>query len=1163
MNFNDLQSADDDSTTKLLSSLWTEHDVVYFFQKNPAKFTTDFLTGIAQTVVGKHANVVIFPSNLNENIEDNDCKPEGYIDYMDTSASTTHTTPSRYPSTSTDSTRTLTTPSEIVEVSPDDTKKHSDRPCVILTSSESNGERTSATNEIVYSSNDVPGNSFCLGFKGEPGLTRQYRSRRRYLFEIQKVKRGATCDRIVTDEWIQREIIDYIINHYKLQNLRVFRFTFSTDQNQKQFTEVVGNDIYKEIRSDFQKYTGSDSERKNGNKRKQSDCAINSSIEDAATNTSYHGAVPDNQEIPLSDKIAKYENIISTGSAPTINPAMMKVFDAMIKESSSLLGRNQLEDEETKTNVGLLIDHVWSICAGTCKDRINFTIQCPAHSNAEYLIEATPSLSIAEVKSYLYNNFHIPVEVQSLFYKGYELEDVNTLSSCEITQGSIVVLMLRKISGGGEKMTNTYHSHQGEEGDPHKSYSSTSINEFQNTTSIQGLNQNTMDENDAADDAAAFSKHLEEWENIPSDDDVNDDDDTVDDSDEDDDDDDEAGGANELFLRNNSERLRQMFFARLRAITVNNSKDSSKNVSYSVHISIVAALSNIGHNHFDRAETIKPASFPYLHSTEGLHGVPERNAVTGNAVISGNVKSNDCVEDEYEDNEELYEKKLRTMVLDEPNPIPSMIHPAHFETIDLDESLCTQGLQDEVMIAQAIDSGDIGELERCFENSERGRNTSPDVNGAKNITDQRNLNHDFARYLRRSVQKGQMDLIKYFLANQSSLVGIKDEDGKTPLHHAANCGHLEIVQFLLRDGNVDVDTQDKMGRTPLHEASITGKVDVIIRLLECGAQTDRRNFDGHTPLFFAVKYGQLSVAKALVEVGKSDVNLTSFSGTTPLHIAIRYKELQCVRYLLETCGAKIVKNFNGSIGLHIACTNGSVDIVKYLLQNKIVDVDDKNYEGTTALHISSNDGHLELVQTLIQDFEANVEAVTSDGSTALILACGAGHTTVCEYLLNVWPESASVADNMKRTPLHVASLHGRLEIVKLLVQRDQVDVSAIDCDGASALALAKLNGHTEIEHCLQSCLGILEEESIQNRTVDIQRNSNCYGGKTTAGSSGATNAPSLISSLVSSDSDSVKTVGTMTVAPTITKKQTIPANTKTRDEVMKYVSIFGSSPKTM
>ena len=71
--------------------------------------------------------------------------------------------------------------------------------------------------------------------------------------------------------------------------------------------------------------------------------------------------------------------------------------------------------------------------------------------------------------------------------------------------------------------------------------------------------------------------------------------------------------------------------------------------------------------------------------------------------------------------------------------------------------------------------------------------------------------------------------MKQFLADHID-VNAKDEDGETPLVHAAANGHKEIAGLLIANG-ADVNTKDDKGMTPLHDAAEEGYKEIVELLI--------------------------------------------------------------------------------------------------------------------------------------------------------------------------------------------------------------------------------------------------------------------------------------------------------------------------------------------
>ena len=76
-------------------------------------------------------------------------------------------------------------------------------------------------------------------------------------------------------------------------------------------------------------------------------------------------------------------------------------------------------------------------------------------------------------------------------------------------------------------------------------------------------------------------------------------------------------------------------------------------------------------------------------------------------------------------------------------------------------------------------------------------------------------------------------------------MSLQDELGRVALHWACCNGHLECAKALLGAG-ADINKQDNDGDTPLMLAANMGKIEVVRELLKRGAKKDLKDEDGYT-----------------------------------------------------------------------------------------------------------------------------------------------------------------------------------------------------------------------------------------------------------------------------------------------------------------------------
>jgi len=94
----------------------------------------------------------------------------------------------------------------------------------------------------------------------------------------------------------------------------------------------------------------------------------------------------------------------------------------------------------------------------------------------------------------------------------------------------------------------------------------------------------------------------------------------------------------------------------------------------------------------------------------------------------------------------------------------------------------------------------------------------------------------------------------------------------TTLHYAAAECDKEVVLMLLASTpsalQTDLNRQDRCGNTPLHWAASVGSTDVVKVLLQCGAESETKNYMGLTPLEWAEKRNRTRIRDQQEELAR-------------------------------------------------------------------------------------------------------------------------------------------------------------------------------------------------------------------------------------------------------------------------------------------------------
>ncbi|XP_064031266.1 DNA-binding protein RFXANK isoform X5 [Pogoniulus pusillus] len=130
--------------------------------------------------------------------------------------------------------------------------------------------------------------------------------------------------------------------------------------------------------------------------------------------------------------------------------------------------------------------------------------------------------------------------------------------------------------------------------------------------------------------------------------------------------------------------------------------------------------------------------------------------------------------------------------------------------------------------------------------------------------------------------------------DSENLVNKPDERGFTPLIWAAAFGEIETVRHLL-DWGADPHALAKERESALSLASMGGYTDIVTMLLERNVDINIYDWNGGTPLLYAVRGNHVKCVEALLARG-ADLTTEADSGYTPMDLAVAlgHKKVQQV-----------------------------------------------------------------------------------------------------------------------------------------------------------------------------------------------------------------------------------------------------------------------------
>lgn len=253
-------------------------------------------------------------------------------------------------------------------------------------------------------------------------------------------------------------------------------------------------------------------------------------------------------------------------------------------------------------------------------------------------------------------------------------------------------------------------------------------------------------------------------------------------------------------------------------------------------------------------------------------------------------------------------------------------------------------------IVQATKKGELAKVMRLYE---QGADVNTRVGDS--IKKRSILHH--------AAQRGFLDIVRYLLGCNMP-VDLTDADEKTPLYYAVEeakvdvvkelvkhqatinilgrgnpfiraceCSYdsCDIVEFLLESG-ADINALCDINETPLYGALRQGNIAATRLLLTLGADINHRDLGGTTPAMSIAYHDRTSNLRLLLDKG-AELNAAGYhDGNTALHIAAIYGRKSVVSVLLEYGGKADVLNRNGLSPLDIARKVGKKNVVDALTQ---------------------------------------------------------------------------------------------------------------------------------------------------------------------------------------------------------------------------------------
>jgi ankyrin repeat protein len=282
---------------------------------------------------------------------------------------------------------------------------------------------------------------------------------------------------------------------------------------------------------------------------------------------------------------------------------------------------------------------------------------------------------------------------------------------------------------------------------------------------------------------------------------------------------------------------------------------------------------------------------------------------------------------------------------------------------------------------------------------------------------------------------------------------------------AAIVGALALAHAVL--------AQQQVQKAPDDLATLiqSGKTKLALEQIQAGADVNRVQPDGTSPLIWAIDRTENELAEALI-AKKADVNAANEFGVTPLTVAARQSNARLVKMLLDA-GAKVDSaNPDGETALMMAISGGDLSIVQMLVDaGANVNTIEKFHNQTPLMYAAASNRNAAPMVKLLLSKGADVKPralysdwpsqVTSEprtqyrsvgGLNALLYAARGGCYACVEDLITAGAD-VNLPTPEGVTPLMIALDNEHNDVAKLLMDKG-ADLNVWDWWGRTALWIA-------------------------------------------------------------------------------------------------------------
>ena len=189
-----------------------------------------------------------------------------------------------------------------------------------------------------------------------------------------------------------------------------------------------------------------------------------------------------------------------------------------------------------------------------------------------------------------------------------------------------------------------------------------------------------------------------------------------------------------------------------------------------------------------------------------------------------------------------------------------------------------------------------------------------------------------------------------------------NEDGETILHSACLCGQEDAVMYLTQHHNDLLKIKDNGGRTVMHHTSEGGNVDILKHFVTAGLDVHDRDNDRGNILHCACFHRNRAMIEYLLQHYSDHMIQPDKDSWYPFHVAAQFADEATIRLFIHHDVDICKLTSQGESILHISCRLVNIDTARFILAQFPQLIPVKDNDGETALEHAVRAGAVDIVK---------------------------------------------------------------------------------------------------------------------------------------------------------------------------------------------------------